>query len=511
MTATHRITVWLISSILMWGGCAAPALKQTPTTTLEAAVSNPEPQAASVPSRMVAAEAALIRQTALERGFSEDEAERIEESVLEAQPQHRQFLTRYIHALNRYQEGDLPAEELSEAPPSPTTSPLESANVVAPATLQSSRRKAVGSAVATQPTDQRSPSASAAPVRTVARTTGAPATEIELPPDDADGHLPLEEREARPTANESSSGAVRHSLRDDPVVVTAVSANNTTRLDSRHANPASPDNLGPEIDEGVDRRDDERVSWQREVRSAIARLHDELNEREEGHLDPLDETRMRACLSLLQLATDDPEKAMETLDGLDDHQLEFWRQTLMGLGILIDPEELPKMRYRVETAVEHLDSGLAALSSLGPLRVKNLAFVKNVRSFGVYTETGSRGFEPGEETLLYVEIENYQVEEVSPDTQDLGSARSHTKAADVPMYEAELLGRYDILEGNQPVMPTRVLPVLKDQCRQRRRDFFGVYALTIPKLAPGDYLLELTMEDKKGGKFGSGTIDFRIR
>jgi hypothetical protein len=31
------------------------------------------------------------------------------------------------------------------------------------------------------------------------------------------------------------------------------------------------------------------------------------------------------------------------------------------------------------------------------------------------------------------------------------------------------------------------------------------------KIAPGSYTLELVVEDKKGGKFGSAVVDFRIR
>ena len=111
---------------------------------------------------------------------------------------------------------------------------------------------------------------------------------------------------------------------------------------------------------------DAQISWQRQLRLSIARLRRELAEN--GELDPLDESRYRACLSLLQLAAENPEGAMESLEGLDEQQLEFWKQTVWGLDILLDSDEFPKMRHRVESAAEHLNNGLIALEATGPLQ-----------------------------------------------------------------------------------------------------------------------------------------------
>ena len=100
---------------------------------------------------------------------------------------------------------------------------------------------------------------------------------------------------------------------------------------------------------------DPQTSWSRQVKSAIERLRDDLDSET---MDEEQRARCQVCLSLLHLAVEDPEKAVEALEDLDDQQLEFWRQTVLGMGILLDPNELPKFRHRVESAAEHFSRGV---------------------------------------------------------------------------------------------------------------------------------------------------------
>jgi len=82
----------------------------------------------------------------------------------------------------------------------------------------------------------------------------------------------------------------------------------------------------------------------------------------------------------------------------------------------------------------------------------------------------------------------------------------------VPMYETELHGRYEILDAQQRTVASRILPVDRNRCRNHRRDYFIPYMLYLPEKIPsGSYTLELVIEDKKGNKFGNAVIDFRIR
>ena len=74
------------------------------------------------------------------------------------------------------------------------------------------------------------------------------------------------------------------------------------------------------------------------------------------------------------------------------------------------------------------------------------------------------------------------------------------------------LGVIYIQDPDPRLVASRTLPVNRDRCRQRSRDYFIPYSLYFPKeLKPGHYTLELTIEDKKGEKFSTSVLDFRIR
>ncbi|MFP6676019.1 MAG: hypothetical protein VB878_13135, partial [Pirellulaceae bacterium] len=54
--------------------------------------------------------------------------------------------------------------------------------------------------------------------------------------------------------------------------------------------------------------------------------------------------------------------------------------------------------------------------------------------------------------------------------------------------------------------------LVKQTCRNIQTDYFLPYIMHIPKnLGPGKYRLRLTVEDRKGNKFGqSGPLEFEV-
>ena len=181
----------------------------------------------------------------------------------------------------------------------------------------------------------------------------------------------------------------------------------------------------------------------------------------------------------------------------------------------VSPDELPKFRQRVESAAEHFSRGIYALSSLGPLRLLNVSLCTKVNGYGDFVECDAYALVPGKPVILYVEVENFTAERVQADPAQAGWGRSssrRTSSSNSPRYVTELHGRYEILDVNQRTVVSRTLPVGGDECRNQRRDFYISYVLYMPEnIAPGTYTLELTIEDKKGGKFGNAVVDFRIR
>ncbi len=571
MNAIGRNTTWLFHCILICGGCASPSLLSPATSGNGVAMDRPgdSPRTSrAVASPMLDAETAMLHESALARGFSAAEATRFSENVMDSGREQRAFLTRYLAALD--EPPSPPRTQTTSAPDSAhmlarssnlpmqhsVPGPEESPEAQEPPGPQKSTVAGSPRHAADSPAPPGATSPPAAPTRAEDLKPVGPLTVSATPslahsvthqPQQERGVLPqdnpyvgLSEREGKAgeavvAANQSAQVAKRYSAtrpyaaipspRGEDLSYQRLLEQTITRLEhdlieSRRLNPTDESHLRTSLRQlaaanaemnpakgvsGVE----PAISWQRQLRLAITRLERDLVENNE--LDPLDERRMRACLGLLQLTSEAPEEAMEALENLDDQQQEFWRQTFLGLDILMNSDEQRKMRHRVEPAAVHLQRGLSALASLGPLRVQNLAFAKDVRGFGDYDETGARGFVPGEAALLYVEIENFTVDETAVAEENLTTARRRTVNA-VPMFETDLLGRYDLLDQNQRVVTSRTLPKITDICRQRRRDFFIAYDFYTPEdIAPGHYTIELTIEDRKGDKFGNATIDLRVR
>lgn len=253
-------------------------------------------------------------------------------------------------------------------------------------------------------------------------------------------------------------------------------------------------------------------SWREPMRTAAERLRAELAKPD---LAPDQRTKCEAILSLLLLAEEDPEQAVSALESFDDEELEFWRRTVLGLGVLLDTNNLPKRQDRVDAAAEHMHEGLTSLTTLGRLRVRNLTLCTKVDGYGDFVECGPGGLKPGDLVALYVEVENYLVEPVATSLTQANWAANGTRrkaAATAPMYATELHGRYDIYDASGRLIATHDLPVARDECRNRRRDYYIAYTQYLPKsLTPGSYTLDLTIEDKKANKMGNAVVDFQIR
>ena len=127
--------------------------------------------------------------------------------------------------------------------------------------------------------------------------------------------------------------------------------------------------------------------------------------------------------------------------------------------------------------------------------------------------------------LLYAEVENFTAVRVADES-----------------YETKLQGSYQIFDNRGGLVDERELLLDNEFCRNYRRDYFLAYRIYLPEgISPGDYRLELTVEDKmgtaahqepekrrgekekslakspssassyKGRKLGTGTIEFTIK
>ena len=194
------------------------------------------------------------------------------------------------------------------------------------------------------------------------------------------------------------------------------------------------------------------------------------------------ELRTHIELRLLQLTEGQTDAARRPLPRLAPPEQQAWQQTVSQLeGFL---QGRPTATPAPQTALAEPP---------GPLTVQHLSFCRKISSFGVYTAFNTNKFHPGQEVLLYAELENYH-------------SRSTPEG-----FRTELRSRYHILDAQGQTVAEQTFPVAHDLCRRPRRDYFHTYRFSMPSPATaGRYQLHLTVEDLNSGKIGQTDIPFDI-
>mgnify|MGYP001097145665 CR=1 FL=1 len=173
---------------------------------------------------------------------------------------------------------------------------------------------------------------------------------------------------------------------------------------------------------------------------------------------------------------------------------DFWSQELYGLATWLDAERVTDASRRAGEAKIHLGAASGRLGELAPLLVRNLTFITRVQSYGVYEPFDKNEFVPGQDVLLYAEVENFKSEETPRG------------------FFTVLQGRYQIFDQGGRQVAEQDLSTTEEYCRNPRRDFFLGYFLRIPKgLSPGRYRLQLTVVDVKSQKVAQSSLDFTIK
>ena len=231
-------------------------------------------------------------------------------------------------------------------------------------------------------------------------------------------------------------------------------------------------------------------AWQSQLTASILELE---SQNAGGGTTPADIER-QINLRLLYLAAGRRDDAMRPISGMSPEQQQFWTKELFGLATYRDAAKEPDLQRRATEAAMHLREAAAQLGDLAAPVVRNLAFCKEVTSFGVYKKFPNYEFASGDEALLYCELENLKA------------------AATDRGYHTAVKGTYAVLDGHGTRIAEQEFPVSDDFCANPRRDFFILYHIWIPKqIAAGPYTLQLTIEDTQSNKIGQSTVTFRVR
>jgi hypothetical protein len=210
--------------------------------------------------------------------------------------------------------------------------------------------------------------------------------------------------------------------------------------------------------------------------------------------DPAAQSARQVYLRMLYLAAGRRDDAMRPIAGLPANEQEFWAEQLFGLSTYLDANRSPDAKRRAAEARVHLTNATGHLSESGELLVRNMAFCTEVHSFGVFTPFASTQFKPGQQVILYAEVENFKSE-------------STPKG-----FHTALRSNYQIFDQQGRRVMQHDLGTTEEHCRNARRDYFIRYFLTIPsRIYDGPYTLQLTIEDTLGRKIGQSTIDFAAK
>ena len=275
-----------------------------------------------------------------------------------------------------------------------------------------------------------------------------------------------------------------------PAKPIATVASNVAVPDGKIEKPAVNAVVQPPVTTSVSQANATPDAWQNQLTASILELE---SQTASGGTTPADVDR-QINLRLLYLVAGRRDDAMRPISGMPPDQQQFWTKELYGLATFRDAAKVPDQQRRATEATMHLREAAAQLGDLAAPVVRNLAFCKEVTSFGVYTKFPNYEFASGDEALLYCELENLKAA-----STDRG-------------YHTAVKGSYEILDAKGSRIAEQEFPVSDDFCANPRRDFFILYHIWVPKqIAAGSYTLQLTIEDTQSNKIGQSTVGLKVK
>jgi len=231
------------------------------------------------------------------------------------------------------------------------------------------------------------------------------------------------------------------------------------------------------------------ADWQAQVASAAESLRASLPGSPQSPADVAEHARLR----MLYLLAGQRDEALLPIPSLAPPLQQFWLKELYGLATYLDAGRNPDDARRAAEAKQVLGEALGRLGESAPLVVRNLAFCTEVQSYGCLKRFPKYEFTPGQEVLLYAELENYATEQTPQG------------------FHTSMRSSYQIFDSRGQRVAEQDFPVTEEHCQNPRRDFFIGYHLRLPKrIYNGRHTLKLTIEDLKSQKVGESSIEFTI-
>lgn len=165
-----------------------------------------------------------------------------------------------------------------------------------------------------------------------------------------------------------------------------------------------------------------------------------------------------------------------------DHQLEAIEMMTQGGG----EEESGKA---ADATLDNLRKAMNRLESIADLQIKNGAICCEITGFGQHKPFPENKFKPGHAILVYCEVENYEAKDQEINSKSVAQSRFQ--------------GSYRIANEDGQQVQSGDFPIIEDNAPQRRRDFYLYFKIVLNELKPGNYRLQMEIEDLNGQKKGN--------
>lgn len=209
--------------------------------------------------------------------------------------------------------------------------------------------------------------------------------------------------------------------------------------------------------------------------------------------------RQHAHLRMLYLMGGQSERAVESIPGIDAADQMFWQQAFWGMHNYFDAQNISAPDERAAQTVQQFTNAAQRLQERASLKLRNITFCQQISSYGSYERFPQSEFAPGQQVLLYAEVDNFHSQET-----DNGQQFRTVLKSTVEIYRAGMPGDPQKIE-----LP---VPATEDISRNRRRDYFHTYEFVIPpRLHPGPHVLRLTVEDTLTNKVATATVNFTVK
>ncbi len=231
------------------------------------------------------------------------------------------------------------------------------------------------------------------------------------------------------------------------------------------------------------------ADWQNHLTAAIRSIELESKAGSKSESD----VALQARLRMLYLLAGRRDDAMRPLPAASQAAQDYWSSQIYGLSTWMDAEKTPDNGRRAAETKRILGEALAQLGETAPLTVRNLTFCTEVLRFGSFESMKSTEFSPGQKVLIYAEVDNLHIE---------SSTKGYHWAVKVNGQIFDNRGNRMADYGSTSAEETYQTP---------RHDFFVSKLYYLPRLVPGRYTLQLTIEDTLGHKVGQSSIDFSVK